>query len=194
MIRGNGTNNIREKKEGFIFEQYKINKMKKYFLTIIGESKFKSQVAVDIGLAIGEIVDSKFLNFNYSESFIVFHFESSVNKEDMFTFIKGVLYGITDTFILTEMTDKFSVSLPTQLSFIFDLDGGKEGSKKFDIFVEDEEEDEDEVFENIMEIYRQNIKKSSPHISLDSLLDKINEQGINSLNETEKKILESYSK
>lgn len=169
--------------------------MKKYFLTIIGESKFKSQAAVDIGLAIGEIVDSKFLNFNYSESFIVFHFESSVNKEDMFTFIRGVLYGITDTFILTEMTDKFSISLPTQLNFIFDLEGGKEGSSKFDMFVEDEdEEDEDQVFENIMESYHKNLKKNSPNISLDSLLDKINEQGINSLNETEKKILENYSK
>lgn len=172
--------------------------MKKYFLTIIGESKFNTQQAIDIGLAIGEIVDSKFLNFNYNESFIVFHFESSVNKEDMFTFIRGVLYGITNTFILTEMNDEFSVSLPAQLSFIFDLEGGKEGSNRFDTFIDEDEDDE--IFdkipleEDIMETYRQNLKKNVPKISLDSLLDKINEKGINSLNETEKKILESYSK
>lgn len=169
--------------------------MKKYFLTIIAESKFGDQEAIDIGLAIGEIVDSKFLNFNYSESVLVFHFESSVNKEDMFTFIRGVLYEVTHTFILTEMTDNFSVSLPTQLSFIFDLENGGETYKRFDFIDNDyEDEDEDDFYENIMETYRRNLIKHQPKISLDSLLDKINENGLNSLNETEKKILETYSK
>lgn len=173
--------------------------MKKYFLTIIGENKFKNQEAIDIGLALGEIVDSKYLNFNYNDSFIVFHFESSVNKEDMFTFIRGVLYGITNTFILTEMNDNFSISLPDKLGFIFDLENNEQSSKKVDIFIDneyemDDDDDDDELYYDIMEKYRKNIKKAVPKISLDSLLDKINEKGINSLNETEKKILESYSK
>lgn len=171
--------------------------MKKYFLTIIGESKFNTQSSVDIGLALGEIVDSKFLNFNYNESFIIFHFESSVNKEDMFTFIRGVLYGITDTFVLTEMNDNFSISLPDQLGFIFDLENNEQSSKKVDIFIDNEydmEDEDDELYYDIMEKYRKNIKKAIPKMSLDSLLDKINEKGINSLNETERKTLESYSK
>lgn len=170
--------------------------MKKYFLTIIGENKFKNQEAIDIGLALGEIVDSKYLNFNYNDSFIVFHFESSVDKKDMFTFIQGVLYGISNTFFLTEMCDKFSVSLPTQMSFMFDLESGNQNSKKFDTFVDgdDDDDEDDEFYNDIMESYRQNIKKAIPKMSLDSLLDKIKEQGINSLNETEKKVLESYSK
>lgn len=170
--------------------------MKKYFLTIIGESKFNSQSSIDIGLALGEIVDSKFLNFNYNESFIIFHFESSVNKEDMFTFIRGVLYGITDTFVLTEMNDNFSISLPKQLGFLFDLENNEQSSKKFDVFIDDEYEmdDECESFNDIMDTYRKNLKKATPKISLDSLLDKIKEKGIDSLNDTEKKILENYSK
>lgn len=173
--------------------------MKKYFLTVIGESKFNSEVLMDIGVALGTIVDSEYLNFNYGESFVMFHFESSVNKEDMFTYIKGVLFGISETFVLTEVSDKFSVSLPTRMNFIFDLEKGNPEYIVNNIFLDEDEDENDadnynDEFSSIMDTLRRNLQKAQPKISLDSLLDKINESGINSLSETEKKFLENYSK
>lgn len=173
--------------------------MKKYFLTVIGESKFDSEILTDIGVALGSIVDSKYMNFNYSESFVMFHFESSVNKEDMYTFIKGVLFGLTETFVLTEISDNFSISLPAKMNFIFDLEKGDVNNIVNNIFLDEDYEDYDEdddyeVYNNIMETYRRNLQKLQPKISLDSLLDKINETGIDSLSEGEKKFLENYSK
>lgn len=173
--------------------------MKKYFLTAIGESKFNSEILTDVGVALGSIVDSKYLNFNYNESFIMFHFESSVNKEDMFTFIKGVLFGLTETFILTEVSDKFSVSLPSKMNFIFDLEKGGSNESINEFFsgedYDGEEDDDDyEMYNNIIETYRRNLQKLQPKISLDYLLDKINESGFDSLSEGEKKFLENYSK
>jgi hypothetical protein len=170
--------------------------MKKYFLTIISNDNFNNQQVIDIGMTLGEIVDSKCLSFNFSGTVLMFHFESSVNKEDMYTFIQGVLYGISDTFILTDMSDKYSISLPTKMNFLFDLENANSDPNDFDIFVnyDDEDDEDDDVYENIMSNYRQNLKKHEPTVSLDSLLDKINETGINSLSEVEVKILESYSK
>lgn len=175
--------------------------MKKYFLTVINEANFMHQDAIDISMAIGEIVDSKYMNFNFGENYLMFHFESSVNKEDMYTFIQGVLYGITDTFVLTEISDNFSVSLPAKMKFIFDLDRVEDiveidkTSNDYDMVEYGDEDDEyDELYQNIMENYRQNLKKSQPKISLDSLLDKIKEKGLDSLSDVEKQILESYSK
>ena len=58
----------------------------------------------------------------------------------------------------------------------------------------DEDDEYDELYQDVMENYRKNLKKSQPKISLDSLLDKIKEKGLDSLSDVEKQILESYSK
>lgn len=171
--------------------------MKKYFLTIIGESKIDYNVLTDIGVAMQSIVDSNYLNFNYEDSHILFHFESSVEKEDMFCFIRGILYGITDTFILTELNDDCTVSLPKSLNFIFDLENvnGIITKQKFNVDESDFDEYEDDgTISEFMEKFRQNLLKHQPKITLDMILDKINDNGLDSLNDTEKKLLEKYSK
>jgi len=191
----NGMNNIPVKTEDYIFN-IKNKIMKKYFLTILSDKKFTNEHCIDVGVALGTIVDSNFLNFNFSDNYIIFHFESEVNKSEIYTFVVGVLHGISDTFILTEMNDNVSVSLPSKINFMFDLENGggdiMEGNK---YFIDNDEYDEDDLdLYDIMETYRKNLAKNEKKPSLDFLLDKIKESGFDSLSETEKKHLEKYSK
>ena len=171
--------------------------MKKYFLTILGDKKFTNEHCIDVGVALGSIVDSNFLNFNFSDNYIIFHFESEVNKSEIYTFVVGVLHGISDTFILTEMNDNVSVSLPSKISFMFDLEnGGGDMMECNKYFIDNDEHEEDDydLYNDLMEIYKRNIVKNHKKPSLDFLLDKIKESGFDSLSEIEKQHLEKYSK
>jgi hypothetical protein len=174
--------------------------MKKYFLTIISGNKINYDHVKDIGFSISEIIDSERLKFSYNESFIMFSFNSSVDKKDMFVFIEGVLYGFSDMFTLTEVNDNFSVSLPKKMKYIFDIEDGNIEEDLSNSFIKEDEEEEydvdieDEFYEDIMEVYRKTLKNSIPKITLDSLLDKIIETGIDSLNDVERELLENYSK
>lgn len=163
--------------------------MKKYFLTVMGN--FDDDNVIDIAMSLGEVVDSPKLNFQHQNTVILYHFESCVNKLDLFTFIKSVLIGITETFILTEVEDGFTISLSNELKpFILDLENG-EGIGFDDTDLEDEL---DEEFDDIISQLRKVIKPNAKKYTLDSILDKINEEGINSLTTDEKFFLENYNK
>jgi len=96
--------------------------MTNYLLTVIGFFE-SEQDCRQIALSITPIVDSPNLKFQYSKGVMLYHFASEVNKIELFDYITGVLYGISDSFILTEMSDKVSVSLPEEAKKnLFDLE------------------------------------------------------------------------
>ena len=96
--------------------------MNNYLLTIIGSFE-SDDVCKDIALSITPIVDSPNLKFQHAEGVLIFHFASEVSQEEIHDYVTSILFGITESFILTEMTDKVSVSMPKDIKeHLFDLE------------------------------------------------------------------------
>jgi len=174
--------------------------MTNYLLTVIGFFE-SEQDCRQIALSITPIVDSPNLKFQYSKGVMLYHFASEVNKIELFDYITGVLYGISDSFILTEMSDKVSVSLPEEAKKnLFDLESPTgDVNMRLEMsriknnldFMEEFEEEEDE---EVMAQFWLNLKDKLKEPSLDQILDKICCDGVSSLTAFEKEILETYSK
>ena len=174
--------------------------MKKYILTVIGKIS-SMDLCKDLAIGLTPIVDSKNLKFQHANGVIVFHFASEVSKEEIFEYIGGILYGISDSYILTENNDNMTVSMPKDiLEHLLDLENSTEGVPMFvnlddvknniNYDIVDEEEEED--IENLMLLLNKNksiIKKPS----LDQILDKISIKGFESLTDFEKDTLHQYS-
>lgn len=195
--------------------------MRKYFLTVILQNQNEELPIIDVAMSLGSVVDSKKLKFQHNDAVAIFHFDSGVNKKDLFVYIQGVLTGVTDTFLLTEVDDNFTISLPQSLmKYFLDLDDGevyeiehnsfgqtpngdfvyRDESGKFNIefggfhnISEEEEFDDDEFGEDILEALYNNVMNPKKPPTLDFLLDKINEKGIESLTSYELKTLKKYS-
>jgi len=175
--------------------------MKKYLLIVVGD--FKPQgISQDIALALTPLVDSEHLKFQKTDTILIFHFASSVSETEIKDYITGVLFGISNTFILTEMNDKVTLSMPDEFkNHLLNLENGNSetGNSLEMVKIKNnqynlQDEVDDELNEEILALILGKKKHKTRKISLDSVLDKINEKGIESLTSEEKSILESYSK
>ena len=172
--------------------------MKRYLLTVIGniDSEKKCQ---DIAIGLSPIVDSPHLKFQHTKGILIFHFESEVDKLEIYDYVIGLTYGIADTFILTEINDNASVYLPEKIKgHLFDLqNSSSDVSMNIDMNViknnsdSNEEEEDDEEFIALLLSQTDTILKKP---TLNYILDKINSSGYESLTEYEKDTLEVYSK
>ena len=172
--------------------------MNNYLLTVLGT--FDDTMCREIALSVTPIVDSPNLKFQYAKGVLIFHFTSEVNKEEIFEYIKGILFGVSDSFLLNTITDNVSVCLKEDIyNHLFDLDNPGEGlDMKFDMsriknnldFMESEDDD-DFVALLLDEAKERNMFKKP---SLDQLLDKLLSKGMDSLSQYEKDTLEKYSK
>lgn len=172
--------------------------MYNYLLTIIGEFQTK-EMCKSIALSITPIVDSPSLKFHYGKNVLMFHFSSEVPQQEMTEYIRGVLFGISDFFILNKMTDDVSMSMPQDIyTHLFNLERvGEDIDMVFDmnriknnLDLMDEEEN-DFVALLLDEMSEQNLITRP---SLDQILDKVLSNGMGSLSQFEKDILETYSK
>jgi hypothetical protein len=154
----------------------------------------------EIALSISPIVDSPNLKFHYTRNQIIFSFGTETPKDEIYEYITGILYGLVEIFILTEVVDDFSVSLPKDIrDHLFDLENVGENvtmkldmeriKKNLDFSFDDDEEDDDD---DIMSLIFKN-KDTTPTPTLDQILDKLYSEGIDSLSSKEKNILETYS-
>ena len=172
--------------------------MENYLLTVLGT--FDESIRKEIALTITPIVDSPNLKFQYATGVLIFHFTSDVNKEDIFEYVKGTLFGLSDSFFLNAVTDNVSVCLNNDIyGHLFDLDSpGDDVDMKFDMnriknnldFMESED-DNDFVALLLDEAKERNLFKKP---SLDQILDKVLTNGMESLSAFEKDTLETYSK
>jgi hypothetical protein len=170
--------------------------MKKYLLTVFGEFNNKEIIA-RLGKGMAPIVDSPHLKFQHTKGAMVFHFGSEVNTEEIYDYVTGIFYGLSDAFILTEMTDKTSVYMPENIkAHLLDLENDTEEvdiridvpkmSKSYD--------DMSEMAEGFVEFLLDEFREEVIAPSLNEILDKISEKGIKSLSTFEKEILDNYSK
>jgi hypothetical protein len=172
--------------------------MKRYLLTVIGNFDSK-KICKEIAIGVTPIVDSPHLKFQHAKGILIFHFESEVDKVEIYDYILGLTYGITDTFILTEINDNVSVCLPEEVKgHLFDLENSNDDiSMNIDMSATkngselnfDEEEDED--FIALLLGQKDNLLAKP---TLNHILDKIGSSGYESLSQYEKDILEEYSK
>lgn len=171
--------------------------MKNYLLTVIGS--FESEkLCNDMVMALTPIVDSPNLKYSYSRGALMCHFESEVSKEEIYDYVIGVFYGISSTFILTELHDNMTLHLPEELKeHLLKLDDVlEEGVNIFNMnnvkknIGFDEMEDDEDFVALILE-HAPNIVKRP---SLDQILDKMLAKGYESLSQFEKDMLTHYSK
>jgi len=172
--------------------------MNKYLLTVFGEFETK-EMCQNVALSITPIVDSPNLKFQHSKGVLLFHFSSEIPKEEIYEYVKGVLYGLSESFILTTMTDDVSVFMPKDIyNHLFDLDSANgEIDMKLDMTriknnLDFMEQEEDDLVALLLEEMRVNNMIKRP--SLDQILDKVLTNGMESLSPFEKDTLETYSK
>ena len=172
--------------------------MNNYLLTVFGEFETK-EMCQNVALSITPIVDSPNLKFQHSKGVLLFHFSSEIPKEEIYEYVKGVLYGVTESFILTTITDDVSVSMPEDIyNHLFDLDSANgEIDMKLDMTriknnLDFMEQEEDDLVALLLEEMRENNVIKKP--SLDQILDKVLTNGMESLSSFEKDTLETYSK
>jgi len=171
-----------------------------YYLLSLTNDFASEGMCKEIALSISPIVDSPNLKFHYTRNQIIFSFGTETPKDEIYEYITGILYGLVEIFILTEVVDDFSVSLPKDIrDHLFDLENVGENvtmkldmeriKKNLDFSFDDDEEDDDD---DIMSLIFKN-KDITPTPTLDQILDKLYSDGINSLSSKEKNILETYS-
>jgi hypothetical protein len=172
--------------------------MNKYLLTVFGEFETK-EMCQNVALSITPIVDSPNLKFQHSKGVLLFHFSSEIPKEEIYEYVKGVLYGLSESFILTTMTDDVSVFMPKDIyNHLFDLESANgELDMKLDMTriknnLDFMEQEEDDLVALLLEEMRENNVIKKP--SLDQILDKVLTNGMESLSPFEKDTLETYSK
>lgn len=170
--------------------------MKNYLITIIGTVDSK-KMCQEIALSISPLVDSPNLKFQHKDGVLLFHFASEVSKTEIYDYLNGILFGVSEAFILTEITDNVSVSMNDELfGHLFDLQNvGDDVTMRLDMNrvinnVDFEEEELDDEFISTLLSQVNNIKKPT----LDQILDKINTKGYNCLTPFERDTLENYSK
>lgn len=171
-----------------------------YYLLSLTNDFASEGMCKEIALSISPIVDSPNLKFHYTRNQIIFSFGTETPKDEIYEYITGILYGLVEIFILTEVVDDFSVSLPKDIrDHLFDLENVGENvtmkldmeriKKNLDFSFDDDEEDEDD---DIMSLIFKN-KNTTPTPTLDQILDKLYSEGIDSLSSKEKNILQTYS-
>ena len=173
--------------------------MNYYLLSVTDDFAYEG-MCKEIALSISPIVDSPNLKFHYTRNKIIFSFGTETPKDEIFEYITGILHGLVEIFILTEVVDDFSISLPDDIKdHLFDLENVGENvtmkldmeriKKNLDFSFDDEDEDDDD---DIMSLIFKN-KTTDPNPTLDQILDKLYSEGIDSLSSKEKNILETYS-
>ena len=130
---------------------------------------------------------------------MIFHFATEVSKEEIFDYVGGILYGITEAYILTEMNDEVTISMPEDIKQnLLDLENSLDeiemsidmNSEKNNMrYIDEEQEDDEDFVALLLDEVKRKVKKPS----LDQLLEKISKNGMDSLSKFEKETLEYYS-
>lgn len=174
------------------------------YLTILLSNYKDNQAAKEMAMIITPIVDSEDLKYSNSDGIIILSFGSNLNQEEVYDYIYSATYGEVGG-IFVSKTDNMSVFLGKEQSehlfgnigtnldnhHTIDMEKVKEGLEGIPLieFLSEEEDEENDIQEILN---RSKIKNQIP--TIDDILDKICEYGIESLTLNEKTILQKFSK
>ena len=183
--------------------------MKNYLATVIGNF-ITDESCNDMVMSVAPLVDSPNMKYQFGGGILMMHFATEVPKDEIFEYISGLIHKDSEILILTEVSDKVSVHIPYEKSgHLFDLDNpGANNDYSIDMkgVIEntdlyndyDEDDDIDISFSNELESqFKSKIQHwmGTPAVktTLDTILDKINVLGMDSLTKHELTLLQNYS-
>ena len=169
--------------------------MKKYLLTIFGEFK-SDEICKEIAIALSPVVDSPNLKFQFTKGILIFHFASEMDMSDVHEYLEMTSYDLYESFILSEYTDKVSVFMSDEnKKHLFDLETN-EGNSGIEMVLAPRNGFQyiDDTEDEFVALLLNEMKKNLKPLTLDQLLDKIKNGGVESLTPFEKGTLDNYSK
>jgi len=185
---------------------------KTYMLFIYGDFTEKEVGLEELALQLVPVVSSDFVKYNYGEHGAVFHFSSLEDFVNLNEYIDMILNDIIEQYFLLEKTDNFFIKMPKNLkedllkiNNIENNEETKNGSveintnfKTFEIKDPNFFKDPDKIMNIFMPIFDPEDVIYTPYEyyepTVDEILDKITEQGIESITKQERQILENYGK
>ena len=175
-----------------------------YMLFIFGDFDEQENLATNLSSQLLTVVSSPFLKFTYGEYGVVFHFRSKEVFSDLKEYVDMGMSEITEQYFLMEVTKNIDIKMPRKLKKDFlNIDGEKKKENRTgEINVETKlkerrEELKNFTFEFLLPAdFNQMVMKTEPDYlpTVDEILDKISDKGIDSLTEKEKEILDNYGK
>ncbi len=177
-----------------------------YMLFIFGDFDEHENLAVNLSSQLLTVVSSPFLKYTFGEYGVVFHFRSNEPFTDLKEYVDMVLSEITEQYFLMEVTKNVDILMPRKLKKDFlniDDEKTKTEPKTGKINIEELREDRKKDLKNLsFDVFFPifdpnstfNTKKDVIEPTVDEILDKITERGIESLTEQEKEILDNYGK
>jgi hypothetical protein len=175
---------------------------KRYMLFLFGDFSLTESFADDISYQLISVVSSKYLKFNYGEFGMVCHFRSGETFDNLKEYTDMVLSEITEQYFLVEVGESFDIKMDRKLKKEFlNIDGEKTENKTGsievnEISVKTNKKEMDNMFHMLFPIMDPNFFKTEEEKqkepSVDEILDRISEEGVESLTEREKQILDNY--
>jgi hypothetical protein len=184
--------------------------MKNYLATVIGNF-ITDESCNQLVMSVAPLVDSPNMKYQFGGGIIMMYFATDVPKDEIFEYITGLIHVDSEILILTEVSDKVSVHVPYEKSgHLFDLDNpGQNNDYLIDMkgVIENtdlqydydyDEDDFDPSFSNeldskFMPKVSQWMGTPATKTTLDTILDKINVLGMDSLTKHELTLLQNYS-
>lgn len=135
--------------------------------------------------------NSKNIKYTYGPKNIVIHFgidPSSLNELEDILVIYGEQVQIYFTYFLVQANDGFRTNMPSEIkNYLNDIQSDEKSLSKYKSLLDEYFSEELTEFTNI-------ITNMESKLSIDEILDKINQQGINSLTKQELNKLNNQSK
>lgn len=170
--------------------------MSRYFVTILGE--FDENVIREMGMVLSSMVSQYNLKFQYNDASVIFHFESEETLDDLYSYCLLAFGEISDAILVSPLENTGFYMHGTMMNHLLDVQSADTNSNMvIDMEKEingennpvhdlmQEEDDEDDIMTKI--------GKRFPTLTLDDVLDKICEFGMDSLTEKEKQLLSKHS-
>lgn len=179
---------------------------KTYMLFIYGDFRDKEEGVEEMALQFVPIVSSDFVKYNYGDHGVVLHFSTKETFEDLKEYIDMILNGVIEQYFLVEKTENSFVQMPKKLKDDLlkinneeDNKETKNGSIEINTnFKSFEYKDPDKIINMFMPIFNPEDLIYTPYEyyepTIDEILDKITEKGIESITKQERQILENYGK
>jgi len=138
------------------------------------------------------------IKFQKGPAGAIYHFESDIDSKKLGKYLENTITDLTAMFFLVPVTDDVMISVDDDImSHLFNLSDDNSGVEKFYDIKDNNEDFVDLVnkFALYMEQEVSNlVKKEVEPLSLDQILDKILENGLENLTDNEKQLLDEYSK
>ena len=191
-----------------------------YLLFVYGDFRNKDKVVELISLQLSSFTTmTSNIKFNYGDYGAIYNFESEHNFFNIRDHVHIILEKVSFQYFLIEKPKNMYAYMPPELKInLFDLLSDND-NKEYNITEEEEESgytnltdmfyyttnttfseedlfkgiDKDQLFQNIMERLKYE-DEDQPKPTVDDILDKIRDKGMDSLTSYEKKLLEEYSK